>query len=263
MSTWPPCGDGVSLAIELYFDGPQPRHFGADSASARPMRSGAFVGDTRQGGSCNVAEIRLNPHCNGTHTESVGHIVDQPVAVGQLARGFYKARLLTVRPQQASTLSDNYQPNLVDDDWLISRAMLQQAWAALPDARPEALIIRTLTNEQSKKQRDYSRHSAAFFSTQAMHWILERQICHLLVDLPSIDKSHDQGRLHNHHLFWQVTPGSRCLTANSRTYATITELIYVPPELADGDYWLSLQLPCWQLDAAPSRPLVWPQETPE
>src|ERR687892_111660 len=71
----------ISLAIPLDFNGPQPSFFGAPKATATPLRVGDFVGDTRQKGSCNVAELRLIPHCNGTHTESVGHIVHQGIPI--------------------------------------------------------------------------------------------------------------------------------------------------------------------------------------
>ena len=70
---------GKSLAIGLDFDGPQPNHFGAEKAKRKPLEMGGFVGATVRGGSCNVDDLFLVPHCNGTHTETVAHIVDDEV----------------------------------------------------------------------------------------------------------------------------------------------------------------------------------------
>ena len=45
-----------------------------------------------------------------------------------------------------------------------------------------------------------------------------------------------------------------------RTDRTVTEMIYVPDRIADGRYVLNLQLPAFQSDAAPSRPIIYPLE---
>ena len=41
-----------------------------------------------------------------------------------------------------------------------------------------------------------------------MEYIVELGINHLLVDLPSIDRIYDEGKLANHRIFWNVEPGS-------------------------------------------------------
>ena len=64
----------TSLAMELDFDGAQPQHFGAPPARSATFRVGSFEGDVTRGASCNCNSITLIPHCNGTHTESVGHL---------------------------------------------------------------------------------------------------------------------------------------------------------------------------------------------
>ena len=74
---------------------------------------------------------------------------------------------------------------------------------------------------------------------------------HLLVDLPSVDREEDQGRLSAHKAFWGMETGP--LRINS----TITELIYVPDEIPDGLYLLNLQVMNLANDAAPSRPVLY------
>jgi hypothetical protein len=56
-----------------------------------------------------------------------------------------------------------------------------------------------------------------------------------------------------HKAFW-------CVESEVRNSATITELIYVSPTLADGTYLLNLMLPNIALDAVPSRPVLYPRQ---
>src|SRR5690348_18248837 len=72
---------GISIAIPMRFEGPQPNFFGAPAATAEPVRSGDWEGDVRKGGSCNVYRYHFVPHCNGTHTECIGHMVEDKVSV--------------------------------------------------------------------------------------------------------------------------------------------------------------------------------------
>ena len=76
---------GTSIAIPLQFDGAQPNHFGANKASQEPLRLGGFVGKTELGGSCNVDTLQIVPHCNGTHTETISHIVNDDIWIASLS----------------------------------------------------------------------------------------------------------------------------------------------------------------------------------
>ena len=82
----------ASIAIPLDFAGPQPSCFGAPRAAGPPARAGDFVGDTRAGGSCNCEILTLAPHCNGTHTECVGHVTLDRVAVSERLAGRRRTR---------------------------------------------------------------------------------------------------------------------------------------------------------------------------
>jgi len=120
------------------------------------------------------------------------------------------------------------------------------------------LIVRTLPNDDSKLSRVYDEeHLPPYFTAEAMKCISERGVRHLLVDLPSIDRLFDEGDLTNHRIFWNVEPGSRDVNAHTRRSSTVTELIYVPDNVPDGEYLLNLQIAPWQTDAAPSRPVLF------
>jgi hypothetical protein len=142
-------------------------------------------------------------------------------------------------------------------DPTISGASLQAAVADRSVRVPSALIVRTLPNDVSKTSRVYDGDNIPpYFTIDAMEFIVESGFEHLLVDLPSIDRLYDEGKLLNHRIFWNVEPGSFEVNENTRVDSTITELIYVPNEVEDGEYLLNLQIAPFDSDAAPSRPIL-------
>jgi hypothetical protein len=95
-------------------------------------------------------------------------------------------------------------------------------------------------------------------SRQAAEWLVARGVQHLVLDVPSADRADDQGRLTAHRIFFGLPPGSRRAADATRPQASITELAWIAPSIADGWYLLDLQLPAFRTDAAPSRPLLYP-----
>jgi len=255
--------NAVSIAIELDFDGSQPNHFGVEPAFSSVVKLGGFVGDTKEGGSCNVSSLSLVPHCNGTHTESVGHIVNQDVPVGQVAiNPFLVAMLVTVQPKSAKQVTESYRPQLEGSDQVIDSTQLLDAIAKVGDPKlicPGALIVRTLPNDVGKCSRTYSpKNAVPFFTVEAVEAINSLGVEHLLVDFPSIDRSNDDGLLTNHHIFWSVPEKTHDLTESTKRNKTITEMIFVADEIADGLVGVNIQVPALKSDAAPSRPIVMP-----
>jgi len=248
------------LAIPLYFNGPQPNHFGANKALSKTVEVEGFVGDTQREGSCNVDEITLIPHCNGTHTESVGHIVDDDIAVASALKGaLIPSQLISLSWQRAKESVDSYRPNIEDEDKLITRASLEGRLENIDGKLLQAVIIRTFDNSESKKEAVYNaENQPPFFSVEAMEYLVEKGVEHILVDFPSVDKMYDEGALTNHHLFWSVEEGTHLLTATSQLQKTITEMIFVEDKVADGSYLLNIQIPAFMSDAAPSRPVIYP-----
>jgi len=255
----------VSIAIVLQFDGPQPNHFGASAASAAPMKAGKFIGDTRQGGSCNAEQVTFNPHCNGTHTESISHVIDELIAPHQVIKQpLMKAYLLTVAPQPFGSVDgskDNYQPAAKSEDMVLCKKLFTAARNSI-QSNIKALIIRTLPNSKTKLNQVYGQaHQPPFFSNQAMQWLVEHtDVEHLLVDMPSVDRLQDDGLLSNHRIFWNIAAGSHQATEDQHQHKTITEMVYVPDDIKDGNYILNLQLPRLNLNAVPSNPLLYEQK---
>ena len=64
----------------------------------------------------------------------------------------------------------------------------------------------------------------AFFSIDAMQYIKDIGVKHLLVDTPSVDRLFDDGILSAHNIFWETK--EKILNINAE-YKTITEMMFV------------------------------------
>ena len=247
---------GVDLSTRLEFEGQQPSAFGLPRAWSETFRAGGFVGDTRLGGGVNCETVTLNPHGNGTHTECVGHIVDERVYVSDILQDvFSKALVISVHPEPIGTTNENYEAQHADDDIVVTAKSLATA-INQADLSGWALIIRTLPNPESKRHAHFSGHQPTYFTREAMALIYQAGVKHLLVDFPSVDREDDGGLLPNHHVFWDVPAGTHAFL-NVPSSNTITEMIYVPDSVVDGVGVLTIQIPDFAMDAAPSRPLYF------
>ncbi len=219
--------------------------FWAEPVQFDTIRVGDFVGSVALGGSTNYQRVHLTPHGNGTHTECYGHISPDPNAtLNQCLRRFlFVARLVSVAPRP--------QPN---GDLIVTLADMQTALVQHggPDNAylPEALILRTLPNDSAKRQRQYSGTNPTYLEPALAEFLVAHEVQHLLLDLPSVDREEDGGALLAHHAFWRYPQQPRC-------GATITELIFVPDTVPDGLYLLNLQITSLELDASPSKPVLY------
>ena len=250
----------IDISIPLQFDCPQPNAYGVEPAVAKACRAGDLVGDTRRGGSCNFEQYTLIPHCNGTHTECVGHITLERISVADCLRDvFLPATLISVDPENPGEARETYSVGFGENDRLITKSVLETLLTdpANFNLLESALIIRTLPNDNSKLTREYTDNIPPYFSNEAMDYIVSLGVKHLLIDTPSIDRLYDEGKLSNHRTFWGIEAGSFETNTATRLYCTITEMIYVPNDVEDGEYILNLQLAPFAADAAPSRPLLF------
>jgi kynurenine formamidase len=228
----------IDLSLPLQRGHDNPNAFYIADPQMEPFRMGGFVGKVAEGGPCNVEQISFSPHGNGTHTECVGHISAERITINQcLTRFHFSARLISVTPEQHGA------------DGIITAAQLQACSGDLSGV--EALVVRTLPNSLQKRSQRYSGSNPAYFESAALHWLQQQGVLHLLTDLPSVDREEDGGVLSAHHAFWQYPQ-------QPRLDATITELIFVPDAVADGDYVLNLMIAAFESDASPSKPVLYP-----
>ena len=173
-----------------------------------------------------------------------------------LKDAFIPSTLISVEPENAGETNETYSVELNENDILITKKSLEIALQNADENFLDGLIVRTLPNDESKLTREYLEKIPPFFSTEAMQFIREKNVKHLLCDLPSIDRIFDEGKLANHRTFWNIEQGSFETNENSLVSNTITELIYVTENINDGKYLLNLQIAPFASDASPSRPLL-------
>ncbi|GLB52545.1 arylformamidase [Neptunitalea chrysea] len=202
----------------------------------QPVTDGDFVGSVAAGSSTNFNNILFNPHGHGTHTECVGHITKEFYNVNEvLTTYFFITQLVSVTPEPQG------------EDLVITRSQLE---TALEGTTPEAVVIRTYPNPQTKLRKQYAHSNPPYLLEAAALFLKEIGIKHLLIDLPSVDKEKDNGALLAHKAFWNYH-------GELRLDATITEFIYVPDTVADGPYLLNLQIASFVNDASPSKPVLY------
>lgn len=203
-----------------------------------PVVSGDWVGDVNKGGSVNFRNITFNPHGNGTHTECVGHISKEDYSINKtFSRFLFIAELVTILPEQ--------MPN---GDFVITQKQLVHALKETENT--EALVIRTLSNGLNKLHMQYSNTNPPYILKEAIDYLNELGVEHLLIDLPSIDKEVDEGMLEAHHAFWKYP-------TDTQTHKSITEMVYVPNDVFDGTYLLNIQIASFENDASPSKPVLY------
>jgi kynurenine formamidase len=201
-----------------------------------PVKDGEWIATVKDGACINFNNIFFNPHGHGTHTECVGHITEKVHSINQnLKQFFFLAEVVTVPPEK------------LKGDFVISKKQLQ---FALGNKKRDAIVIRTLPNTKEKLTAQYSHTNPTYLSEEAAQYLKEKNIKHLLIDLPSVDKEKDDCELLAHNAFWNTS-------GKLRMDATITELIFVPNSIEDGTYFLNLQIAPFENDATPSKPVLY------
>jgi len=319
---------GTDISIPLIFNknesngNLQPNNYSVPFAKSIPYEDGQFVGDINQGGNCNFDVITLIPHCNGTHTECLGHITKEKYTINELLYDHHTySILITVNPilikdipletklnnsldnkslNNKSNNSNNsikylpYSNNSIENylsnqelqnDYVITNDLIYDSliktlysnFDLFSNIIPKfnlmlenrelnkilrlvnirSIIIRTLPNFEIKKSQNYIETPPAYLTNDAIELINILKFKHLLIDLPSVDRQFDNGVLSSHHFFWNVKGNSQPQISNVENLNTITEMIYVKTEIVDGFYLLNLQIAPFELDAAPSKPVIY------
>jgi arylformamidase len=225
------------ISLPLKAGDQNPTCYRADAVTMETIRSGDFVGSVKEGGSVNYQKLSLTPHGNGTHTECYGHISADTVTINQcLTKFHFFAEVISVTPEQIKS-----------GDFVITRTVLVEK---IKNPAVQAIVIRTLPNADAKRTANYSGTNPPYLDHEAAAYLAELGISHILIDLPSVDRESDGGKLLAHKAFWQFPK-------NIRKACTITELIFVENIIADGLYLLNLQITSLEMDASPSKPVLY------
>jgi len=215
-----------------------PSCYWAEGVKFETIVMGDFIGSVQKGGSVNYQKLTITPHGNGTHTECYGHISsDSKATINQVLNQFnFIAELITISPRQETS-----------GDFVIH---LEQIKEKIKFRDTTAIIIRTLPNTNSKSTKKYSGTNPPYMHALTARYLVEIGIKHLLLDLPSLDREDDGGKLSAHKEFWMFPE-------KIRKEATITELIFVDNSITDGLYLLNLQIASLEMDASPSKPVLY------
>lgn len=233
----------LDISLPIQNNGQNPIAWYLDQPEINPVVMGDFVGSVASGkSSTNFNNILFNPHGHGTHTECLGHITKDFYSINQtLKTFFFTAELISITPQ------------VLAKDFVISKIQIEEL---LNGKTPEAVVIRTLPNSIDKKHKNYSNTNPPYLSEAATVYLREIGIKHLLIDLPSVDKEADEGKLVAHKAFWNVKNVDK-VNDDARFDATITELVFVEDVIKDGSYILNLQIASFENDASPSKPILY------
>jgi len=232
----------IDISIPLSNTDDNPIAWYIEKPEMKPVKFGDWVGKVSEGSSTNFNNIFFNPHGHGTHTECLGHITREFYSINQcLKQFFFTAELISIEPE------------LLNDDLVITKNQIEKA---LNGIIPEAIVIRTLPNSETKKHKKYSNSNPPYLLEDAATFIREIGIQHVLIDLPSVDREEDEGKLLAHKAFWNVKDVNT-LNEDARLNATITEMIYVDDTISDGSYILNLQVASFENDASPSKPILF------
>lgn len=232
----------IDISIPLSNTDANPIAWYIEKPTIEPVKFGNWIGKVSEGSSTNFNNIFFNPHGHGTHTECLGHITREFFSINQcLKQFFFTAELISIEPES------------INSDKIITKEQIEKG---LNGKTPEALIIRTLPNSETKKHKNYSKTNPPYLLKEAATFIRESGIKHLLIDLPSVDREEDEGRLLAHKAFWNVKDVNN-LNEDARLDCTITEMIFVDDNIRDGSYILNLQMAPFENDASPSKPVLF------
>ena len=248
----------IDISIAIKNGNNNPKAFYGPDTILEAVRTDEFVGSTTEGGILNFKNIFLNPHGNGTHTECLGHITENEFTINQCLKKFHHlAQVISITPEI-----------LKNGDTIISEKQMKELNF---HQEAKAIIIRTLPNREDKIVRDWSGTNHTYIHHLAMQFLVKNGFEHFMIDSPSVDKEDDNGKLLSHKIFWgllnEKTQAKGAVKVDDsysldRKNSTITEMIYVPNEIKDDLYLLNIQIISLEMDASPSKILLFEKNNP-
>ncbi len=271
----------------------QPSAFGLPCATVEPVKVGGWTGSVAAGSSVNVDRICMCVHGNGTHAECVGHVLRERVALSDVGwrGGFLLGSLITVTPTRFRETDESYSDKSEPSDWVLTRASIESALKTLrhrpgrssadaltrldPTWTQEAIFVRTINPSgldageaaplpvgSARRRHAWTGTNPPYFSREAAELLGShprlRAIC---VDLPSVDREDDGGRLITHRAVFGLGGASAGERDRGRA-RLVTESCYFPDSVPDGIYVCDLQLAAIRnTDAVPANPVLFPIES--
>ena len=150
----------LDISIPIQPKGNNLTAFYVEQPRFEPVMENGFIGSVEKGGNVNFKNVFFNPHGHGTHTECLGHITKAFYSVNDcLKKCFFQAQLMTVRP----TKKDN-------GDFVIEKSQIE---GKLEKGKCEALILRTIPNDKSKKEKRHVYRRSTDFIKNKKHELID------------------------------------------------------------------------------------------
>src|SRR5690606_12628985 len=90
----------LDISIVLQDSKENPLAWYQNKPTIEPVKMGDWTGKVSEGASVNFNNVLFNPHANGTHTESFGHISEGFYSVNDaLKTFFFFAEVISVKPE--------------------------------------------------------------------------------------------------------------------------------------------------------------------
>lgn len=243
----------LDISIPYNFNGQQPNFFDVAPGTQSPLEYNDNIFENKLG--CNVPVFNFNIHCTGTHTETIGHILDEKAFYinNILPINFISTFVVTLNPVPSSDSDEKYHVERSSDELIITSKQIEYALDNYDTRFMDALVIRTMPNDRTKMYRKYVGNMHPFLTNEAIRFISSTNISHLIIDTPSIDRADDSGQLLNHRIFWNID------IANSKIkdHRTITEFAFIDSSIDDGRYFLQFLLPNFTSHVSPTRPILY------
>jgi len=229
----------VSREVLFYPETKSVNGFDLPRIESQPFRyKEQFIGDVNKGGSCNVDILHYVPH-GITHIETSAHI---------LTRDKRAVTLKDISPENLCGLI--YLADLTHLDSKPGQAITWQHLEPKIDNLTLPISMLALKTRASLLPQDFDFSGEDFLflhpeTARAIHDLAPRLNC-LILDLPSIDREKDGGRLLAHrHFFGLPETGHQWMDGEKRT---LVELAWFS-NLREGYYYAVITPPSFQANA--------------
>lgn len=224
---------GIDISSRYGLKALEPKAWQTPDVKIEPFKDENWIAEVKKGSAVNFFNIAFNPHGNGTHTESVGHIRADQISISEVLTDFhFMVRLVKMESRKVG--DDNV---ITKDDFLALDIPLDV----------EALILNV---DHFVPNHDFSNSNPPYLESNLLNFLAENGVKHFITNLPSVDREQDEGALAGHKAFWN-------LGAEVREENTISELAHIPTTVASGLYFFNLQVAPFHNDAAPSRLILY------
>jgi arylformamidase len=224
---------GIDISSRYGLKAKEPKAWNTVDVEIEAFEGEGWTGSVKAGAPVNFFNVAFNPHGNGTHTESIGHIREDQLSINEALQSFhFMVRLVKMQSEK------------IGDDQVVTKDAFLKKQISL-DTPALAICV-----DRFSPNHDFSNSNPPYFEAELLAYLAEHNVAHFITNLPSVDREEDAGALAGHKAFWNFH-------GEQREKATITELVQLPDTVEEGLYFLNMQVAPFHSDAAASRLVLY------